>query len=140
MPVNLLASPKLAFSALGCYAADLRAKKQHRAVFLKELSDYDYEKAPPGSKPVCYVIDNVGVLVAFYVPTPGSRVRPYIMITHLYVERGHRRRNHASVMLHMLREFALSNEVSTVRLGQGLRENAETIDFWRRTSASTSTP
>ena len=98
MPVDLLASPKLAFAALDCYAADESAKKQHRAVFLKELSDREYEKAPPGSKPVCYVIDNIGVLVAFHVPNPGSRMRPYIMITHLYVERGHRRRNHASVM------------------------------------------
>ena len=52
------------------------------------------------------------------------------MITHLYVQLGQRRRDHASVMLHMLREYALANDVAAVCLGQGLRENAETVDFW----------
>ena len=33
-------------------------------------------------------------------------------------------------MLHMLKEYALSYQVSTIRLGQGIRENAETVDFW----------
>ena len=33
-------------------------------------------------------------------------------------------------MLHMFREYALANQVSIIRLGQGLRENAETVDFW----------
>ena len=48
MPVNLLATPELAFHALDCYAAAESAKKQRRVVFLKEMSDYDYEKAPQG--------------------------------------------------------------------------------------------
>ena len=30
----------------------------------------------------------------------------------------------------MLREYALAHDVADMCLGQGLRENAETIDFW----------
>ena len=130
MPVDLLADPEVAFTALACYAADLVSMGQKRAAFLKEVSDLDYEKAPPGAKAVCYVLAGIGALVAYRVPDPGSRVRPYIMITHLYVHYGQRGRDHAFVMLHMLREFALFHDVFEMCLGQGLRENAETIDFW----------
>ena len=130
MPVNLLAEPKVAFTALDCYAADLLCRDLEPAAFLKEVSDRDYKKAPPGAKAVCYVLEGIGALVAFHVPTPGSRVRPYIMITHLYVHIGSRRHNHAGVMLHMLREYALSYDVDDICLGQGIRENAETIEFF----------
>ena len=130
MPLDLLAEPKVAFAALDCYAEDLASRGLERDAFLKSVCDRDYKRAPPGAKAVCYVLDCIGVLVAYHVPTPGSRVRPYIMITHLYVQHGQRNRDHSYVMLHMLREYALCHVVAEVCLGQGLRENAETVDYW----------
>ena len=50
MPVDLLADPEVAFTALACYAADLVSMGQKRAAYLKEVSDRDFEKAPPGAK------------------------------------------------------------------------------------------
>ena len=79
---------------------------------------------------VCYIIDDVGVLVAYHVSETKARTRPYLMLCHLFVARGARGRGHAKIMLLMLKEYALSNKVSTIRLGQGIRENAETVDFW----------
>ena len=130
--MNLVAPPQLARDALDCYAADEMADNQHRAAFLKEMGDHDSNKAPIQHVPMCYVIDNIGVLMAYHVPSANKRIRPYIMICHLYVARGHRHQGHAGVMLHMLKEYALTKQVSTIRLGQGIRENAETVDFWIR--------
>ena len=48
------------------------------------------------------------------------------MLAHI----GHRGRNHAGVMLHMLREYALAYDVADMCLGQGICENAETTDFF----------
>ena len=83
MPVNLLASPRIAFAALEGFAAEEEAFGQRRAVLLKELSDHDVIKAPKNQHMmVCYVIDNVGVLVAYHVSETNSRTRPYLMLCH----------------------------------------------------------
>ena len=113
----MLASLRLAIDALECYEADERADNQHRVVFLKEMSDRDYEKAPKDLHvPVCFVIDNAAVLVAYHVTATSARTRPYLMICHLYVARGCRHQGHATLMLHMFKEYALANQVSIIRL------------------------
>ena len=124
------ASLQNACIALEVYEADELADHQHRAAFLKEMGDHDYRKAPAGHVSVCFVIENTGVLVAYHVASTSARTRPYIMICHLYVARGSRNQGHATLMLYMLKEYALTQQVSIIRLGQGIRENAETVDYW----------
>ena len=102
----------------------------NRLISLKEVGDRELNNAPTQSIKLCYVVTNISVLTAFHVENPGRRARPYIKICHLYVARGEREKRYATVLLAMIREYAINRGVCEICLGQGLRENIETVDFW----------